>query len=79
VAIGFDTKHFSRNIPPATFLLQGVETLQDDAFPVGETVSDVGEIVTRITGRHMKVLPRRVYREFRADVLQWDIPKFFSV
>jgi hypothetical protein len=41
-------EHPRRHIPPPTFLLQVVETLQDDAFPVGETVSDVWEIVTRV-------------------------------
>src|SRR5215467_14550349 len=45
-----------------------VETLQNDAFPVGETVSDVGEIVTRITGRQMKVSPCKVYPEFLLSV-----------
>ena len=38
-----------RHIPLTTFLLQVVETLQNDAFPVGETVSNIGEIVTRST------------------------------
>src|SRR5215813_15527350 len=60
-------EHSRGNIPPTTFLLQVIEALEDDAFPVGETVSNVGKIVTRITGRHMKVSPRRVYPEFRAE------------
>ena len=55
------------NISPPTLLLQVVETLQNDALPVGETVSNVGKIVTRITGRHMKISPRRIYPEFRAE------------
>src|SRR5262249_57259542 len=52
-------EHPCRNIPPPTLLLQVVETLQNDTFPVGETVSDVGKIITWITGRNMKVSPRR--------------------
>src|SRR5215510_7987290 len=40
-------EHSRRNIPPTTFLLQVVETLQNDTFPVGETVSDVWKIVAR--------------------------------
>jgi hypothetical protein len=34
-------EHPSGNIPAIAFLLQGVETLQDDAFTVGETVSNI--------------------------------------
>jgi len=60
-------QHSRRNIPPPTFLLQVVKALQDDTFPMGETVSNIGEIVTRVTGRHMKVSPRRIYPEFRAE------------
>jgi hypothetical protein len=37
-------QHSCGNIPPPTFLLQVIETLEDDAFPVGETVSNIGEI-----------------------------------
>ena len=40
-------KHARRNIPPTTFLLQGMETLENDTFPVGETVSNVGKMLTR--------------------------------
>ena len=60
-------QHSCRNIPPPTFLLQGIETLQNDAFPVAETVSNIGERVTRVMGSHMKGSPRRVYPEFRAE------------
>src|SRR5215510_12948639 len=59
-------QHTRRHIPPTTFLLQGVETLEDDTFPLGEPVSNVWQIVARITGRHMKVSPHRVYLEYRA-------------
>src|SRR5262244_1534683 len=45
-------KHACGHSPSSTFLLQVVEALEDEAFPVGETVSDVWEIGTRITGRH---------------------------
>jgi hypothetical protein len=57
-------QHSRRNIPPPTFLLQVMKTLEDDAFPVGETVSNIGKIGTRITvvqvngspGPHAKVM-----------------------
>jgi len=39
-----------QNIPPPTFLLQIIETLEDYAFPMGETVFHIWEIVTRVTG-----------------------------
>jgi hypothetical protein len=42
-------QHARRNIPPAAFLLQVVEALQNYTFPVGETVSNVREIITRVT------------------------------
>jgi hypothetical protein len=42
-------------MPPPTFLLQGMETLENDTFPVGETVTDVWEIITRVPGRHLSV------------------------
>jgi hypothetical protein len=44
-------------MPPPTFLLQGMETLQDATFPVGETVSDGGEISTRGMMRHVRPFP----------------------
>jgi hypothetical protein len=52
-------QHSRRDIPPPTFLLQVVETLQNYTFPVGETVSNVGEIVTRITAIHIRASPGR--------------------
>jgi len=60
-------------------VLQVVEALEDDTFPVGETVSNVGEVVTRVMGRHMKVSPRRVYPEFRCDALRWYMEKFSTL
>src|SRR5215471_14594142 len=36
-------------------LLQVVEALQNDTFPVGETIPDVWKIIAMIMGRHMKV------------------------
>src|SRR5215510_9030599 len=45
-------EHSYQNIPPPAFLLQVVEALQNDAFPMGETVSNIREIVTRVTDRH---------------------------
>ena len=44
-------EHSRRDIPPPTFLLQVIETLEDDTFPVGKTVPDVWDVVTRVTGR----------------------------
>src|SRR5256885_2740459 len=49
-------KHARRHIPPPAFLLQVIETLEDNTFPVGETVSDIWERVTRVTGRHRSML-----------------------
>jgi hypothetical protein len=48
---------YIRYIPPPTCLRQVIETLEDNVFPMGETVSDIRKIVMRITGRRMKVLP----------------------
>jgi hypothetical protein len=36
-----------------------METLEDDTFPMGETVSDVWQIVTRITAIHIRASPGR--------------------
>ena len=47
-------EHSRRNIPPPAFLLQVVETLENDTFSMGETVSNVGEIVTRVTRGHQR-------------------------
>jgi hypothetical protein len=45
-------EHPYRNIPPTTFLLQVIQTLKNDMFPMGEPVSEVGKKVTGVTGRH---------------------------
>jgi hypothetical protein len=34
-------QHPRRNIPPTAFLLEVIKTLEDDAFAVGETVSNI--------------------------------------
>jgi hypothetical protein len=47
-------QHSRRDIPPTTFLLQGVETLENNALPVGETVANIGEIRTRVTRVHVR-------------------------
>jgi hypothetical protein len=47
-------EHARRHIPPPTLLLQGMETLEDDAFPVGETVSNIGEVVARVMSIHVR-------------------------
>jgi hypothetical protein len=72
-------EHSRRHIPPPAFLLQGIEALEHDPFPAGKTVFHIREIVTRITGRHMKVSPRRAYPEFRCDALRWYMEKFSHV
>ena len=58
-------EHSRRDIPPPSFPLQVSKTLENNTFTLGKTVSNVGEMLTRITGRHMKVSPRRVYPVFR--------------
>jgi len=45
-------QHSCGNIPPTTFLLQFIQALEDDAFPVGETVSHIRQIVIRATFVH---------------------------
>jgi len=45
-------QHARRDIPPTAFLLQGIETLEDDTFPLGETISDVWESVIRVSVVH---------------------------
>ena len=50
-------EHSCRHIPSPTFLLQVVETLEDDSFPAGETVSDVWQIITRVTVVHGQFSP----------------------
>jgi hypothetical protein len=39
-----------------------METLKDDTFPVGETVSDVGEIITTVVVVHGKFSPGFISR-----------------
>jgi hypothetical protein len=34
-----------------------METLEDDAFPMGETVSNIGEVNTRVARVHRQVSP----------------------
>jgi hypothetical protein len=47
-------QHPRRHIPPPTFLLQVSKTLEDDAFPMGETISNIREVVTRVTRVHVR-------------------------
>jgi hypothetical protein len=42
------------NMSPPAFLLQVIQTFQDDTFRVGKTVSDVWEIGTRVMDIHVK-------------------------
>src|SRR5712691_4984260 len=63
-------EHPCRHIPPTTFLLQGVETLQDDTFPVGQTVSNIREIVTRVMSMYSRASPCR-HAEVMATMLVW--------
>ena len=46
-------QHSRRDIPPTAFLLQGIATLEDDTFSLGETISDVWQIITRVTVMHI--------------------------
>jgi hypothetical protein len=48
-------QHARGDIPPPTFLLQGIKTLEDDTFPMGETVFHIRAIVTRVTAGHQQV------------------------
>src|SRR2546425_2957952 len=50
-------EHSCRNMSIPSFLLQIIETLEDDTFPVGEPVSDVWEVVTRVTVVHGQFFP----------------------
>src|SRR4029453_1409973 len=45
-------EHSCRHIPPTAFLLQGMEPLEGDTFPIGEPIFHIREIVTWVTGRH---------------------------
>ena len=45
-------KHAYRHIPPTAFLLQVVETLQNDTFPLAETASYIRESVIKGTVVH---------------------------
>jgi hypothetical protein len=46
-------QHSRRDIPPTTFLLQVIETLENNTFPMGETVSNIREVVTRVMVVHV--------------------------
>ena len=48
-------EHTSWHMPITAFLLKVAETPQDDAFPVGKTISDIGYMVMRITVRQWMV------------------------
>jgi hypothetical protein len=43
-----------------------METLEDNTFSVGETVSDIGEIVTRVTRVHVNG-SQRLFHVFLAE------------
>jgi hypothetical protein len=49
--------HPCGNIPPTAFLLEVMETREDDAFLVGETVSNIRKIFPRVRDRHVKCSP----------------------
>ena len=48
-------QHSCRHIPSPSFLLQVIETLEDDTFTVSDTVSNIEEVVTRLTAMHPQV------------------------
>jgi len=58
-------------MPPPTFLLQVIETLENNTFPMGETVFHIREIVTRVTARHGQV-PLYRHAETMATMLVWS-------
>jgi hypothetical protein len=47
-------KHPCSNISSTPFLLEVSKTLQNDAFAMSETVSDVWQIVMRVVGMHVR-------------------------
>jgi len=47
-------EHARRHIPPPAFLWQVRESLEDDAFSVGEPVSNIGEVVARVMSIHVR-------------------------
>jgi hypothetical protein len=47
-------EHSCRHIPSTAFLLEAGKTLQDDAFTVCQTISDIREIITRVTIKHRR-------------------------
>jgi hypothetical protein len=47
-----------------------METLENNTFTLGETVSDVGEIVTRVTVVHIRTSPG-CHAEAMAIILIW--------
>ena len=48
--------HAGWHMPTTAFLLQLLETSQDDSFTVRQTISHIGEVVTRVTVRHVRLL-----------------------
>src|SRR5262245_8959990 len=72
-------QHSRSHMSSPTLLLQVIETLENNTFPMGEPVSDVRKIITWITGRHMKVPPCRVYPEFCVERCAGTWGKFFHV
>ncbi len=47
-------EHARWHMPVTALLLQCTEAPQNDSFTVGETVSDIGEIVTRVAVTHVR-------------------------
>ncbi len=45
-------EHARWHMPVTALFLQCTEALQDDSFTVGETISHIGEIVTRVAVIH---------------------------
>src|SRR6266700_3270228 len=68
-------QHSCWDISPTAYLPQVIETLEDDAFPLGETVSNVGKIVTRVTVVHINGSHRlfHVFLAGRLLVITCDI------
>jgi hypothetical protein len=49
-------EHPCWHLPTTTLLLSFLETPEDDSFTMGATVLHIWQIITRITGRHVRLL-----------------------
>src|SRR5215831_18819446 len=64
-------EHSRKHIPPPSFLLQVIQTLENDTVPMGETVLHIRKRVTKVTARHVHV-PLYRHAETMATMLVWS-------